>query len=836
MHSPLKTTALVALAALSLQASHTAHAQDDSRAVPPQSVAPGQSGKRTLSFVNADIEAVLKHFMDMRGENYMIPDSQNFKEKITIVSNKPVSPSAAWQAFVSALKATGYSLEKPPGRSFYTIIKATDGQTAALPVGVGGEKIPYSDQVITQILPLDNVAVSDVTSVVNALKSKNGNVIAYNPTNTLIITDHAYNVRKVWQVITELDVGSPKSKMEIIQLQYADAAQMQTLIEQLYGSASSSTAPPENESRASRRRRRRRQEKEAEAKSSQVGVTAGKEAKYIDKVIADERTNSLIVLANEEGIQAVQDLLARIDVDATGKNRSQIHVVRLEQAKAQDVMDVLSRLSEGSNSSSSSSRTPTRRTSNSRTQPSRGNSRAQAGGEEDFGAIAAFDSGMRIAHDEATNSLVIIANPEDFSVVKKVIDELDRVRKQVYVDAVIMEISSDDTSDFGFGVNGPIGPAANPDTFDPESDFLGAISGTLGRTSALGLSLEQLSGLALGIFGPSIPVANPAAGLSDTVPDTIDVPAFGIALQAIKTYSGAEVVSNPQVISLDNEEAKIVVGRKIPFPSGGFRGGGGVGGATQGFLPTITFTREDVAVSLELTPRINSENYVTLEVRVEVSEVEPSDTEQDPLTSGGPVTSKREIETTTLVKDNQTVVLGGLIGTTETEVETKIPVLGDLPLIGALFRGRKMEARKSNLLVFLTPHIIESPDDMEEIQRVKEAQNAEFRRRFYGKSRDEAYEEVQNLMKYSMNIVDQKSLYRGSQESTTNVTNLSTGTNGAVELGRNGDDPVDFGLLPDQPLSETPTNPTPADLAPADEAPSDEGEPAEEPTEPTEER
>jgi len=754
-----------------------AFAQEDDRQRPPESL---QSDKISLNFFNTELNDVVKFFMDMRNENYITAESQQLREKVTIVTQEPVSRGAAWQAFLSALQVNGYTLVRTG--SYYKIIKANEAVQAPLPVRSGGDDIPYSDQVITQLLPLDNISVNDVQSVVNALKSPNGNIIAYNPTNTLIITDHAYNVRKVWEVINELDVGAPKASMAIVQLKYADATEVQQIITELYGVGEESAQAQQEDTRSRRRRRRRRRRRDDDASNATTGaVSAGKQAKYIDKIIADERTNSLIVLANEEGLDAVKDLIKELDVDATGNRDSQIHVVRLEQAKAQDVVDVLSRLSEGGNTGSSSRRTSTR----TRT-PTSNRSNAQGGeaeGGDGFGAIAAFDSGMRIAHDEATNSLVIIASPDDFKIVKKVIDELDRVRKQVFVDAVIMEISSDDSLDFGMGVHGPVGVDINdPSSFDPSTDPYGLMSGTLGQSSALGLSTDLLSGLAMGVFGPSIEVPT-AAG------ETLNIPAFGVVLQAIKTYSGAEVVSNPNLLTLDNAEAKIVVGRKVPFPTNtSFNNLG---------QPIVTFTREDVAVSLELTPRINSENYVTLEVRVEVSEVEPSDSDLDPLLSGGPVTSKREVETTALVKDNQTVVLGGLVGTTETEVETKVPILGDVPLIGALFRGRRVESRKSNLLIFLTPHIVEDGDDMVEIMRVKEAQFREFRRRFYGKSREQAYEEVQNLLKYSMNIVDKESLYRGNPVPETNVTTLGADddtTSGSQEYDRGDPD-----VLPPQP-------------------------------------
>lgn len=782
LRSMLRPSSLAAMfAAVMLASAPVASAQDDSpaRPPPPQGMRYGQ--EIALSFHDTELNEVVKHMLQEAGENFILPDPAAFKEKITIHSSTKVSRAAAWEGFLSALEVHGYSLVKVG--DYWKIIKASEGVQAPLRIRSGSEDIPSSDQVITQILPLANVSAGDVQTIVNALKSKNGNIIVYQPSNTMIVTDHAYIVRKIAQVLSELDVKAPKATMKITRLKFADASELQQLIEQLYsvGESSSSSGSDAqanmSPARARLAARRRRAQQQQEEQSSDA-VTAGKESNYIDKILADQRTNSLVVLANEQGHDAVQELIDQIDVDATDSSRSQINVVRLEQAKAQEVVDVLSRLSEGSPTGGGGAASGGRTTASARAAAAAQGDRKS---DQEFGAIAAFDSGMRIAHDEATNSLVIIASPEDFRIVKQVIDELDRVRKQVFVDAVILEISSDDDFEFNMAVHGPQ---------RPNNESVGFWSGQFGAQS-FGLSQDLLSGLAMGVFGPVTDVP-----LQDG--SSLSVPAFGIVLQAIKTYSSAEIVSNPNLLTLDNEEAKIVVGRKVPFPTNSafnqFSG-----------MPMVTFTREDVAVTLEITPRINSENFVTLETRVEVSEVEPGSSGADALLSGGPVTSKREVETVALVRDNQTVVLGGLVGTTETESEVKVPVLGDIPLIGALFRGTTRTSRKSNLLIFLTPHIIEDEEDMVEIMRVKEAQFREFRRRFYGRSRESAYEQMQDLLQYSMNIVDRESLYRGSireEDVTIDGTGISPETASAIRMeldraGRVVNPGAGAGVLPD---------------------------------------
>jgi type II secretory pathway component GspD/PulD (secretin) len=211
---------------------------------------------------------------------------------------------------------------------------------------------------------------------------------------------------------------------------------------------------------------------------------------------------------------------------------------------------------------------------------------------------------------------------------------------------------------------------------------------------------------------------------------------------------------------MDNEQAKIIVGKNIPFPIST--------GRDSNNNPIVSYQREDVAITLQVTPQINESNYVTLELFQEVQEVEEGTENSD----GGPTTTKRSAETVVVVQDNQTVVIGGLIGSTDTDIEQKIPILGDLPLVGNLFRSKQISSRKTNLLIFLTPHIVEKPEDLEEVYRVKMAQRDEYVRRFYGKSRDEQEDQIHDLLKYSVNHIDEPR--SGARRSRTRRTTRSS--------------------------------------------------------------
>ena len=311
---------------------------------------------------------------------------------------------------------------------------------------------------------------------------------------------------------------------------------------------------------------------------------------------------------------------------------------------------------------------------------------------------------------------------------------------------MVLELASDETFDFGLGAH-----LGKPNDDGSLSIFSSQLNG-----SSFGLSADLLSGMAMGVFGEPVSV-NVSDGLGGTA--SMSVPAFGIALNALQSNSSVNILSTPNILTLDNEEVAIIVGRNIPFPVST--------GRDNNNNPIISYQREDVAITLKVTPQINESNYVTLTVFQEVQEVEEDSQGLDVATAGF-ITSKRSADTTVLVKDNQTVVIGGLIGTTDTSVATKVPILGDIPIIGKVFRGNRQSSRKSNMLIFLTPHVIDDESDLEEVYRVKVAQRQEFIRRFYGKSRQQQEDELEKLLQYSMNHIDKPSVYRGNERAVNN--------------------------------------------------------------------
>ena len=747
----------------------------------------------TIDFQDTSLNDVVKYFAEITGRNFILTD--DLKGEITIISHHPVTVGEAYEAFLSALEVKGYTT--------VTVGKITKviqmSKAAQAPLRVyEGDTIPYTDNAVTQIFQLDNVTVSDVSTVVQQLAGPSAKFTTYLPTNTLIITDSAVNIRRMWKIVKQLDVAAPRSTIQVVPVLYATASDLQQIIEQLYGvddaaSTSSSSRSTKDKDRPNRRRRR---DRDKDNKNSQAtGSSAGAEGRYISKILTDERTNSLIVQANESAMDDIIALINRLDVDVDPASRAQIHVVYLEHAKAEDVSQVLSNLTQDTNSSSNnrnSRNTP--RTPNRNERNTRG--RDEKKPNSPTSATAIFDDGVKVTSDENTNSLVIVASPESFAVIKSVIDKLDIRRKQVFVECVIMELGSEDTFDLGIGYH--LG------SYDDATGTLGYASSQTNGNSLLLSTQDLLSGLALGVLGEAISLETDAGSVS--------IPAFGIALNALQANSQIDILSTPNILTLDNEEAQIVVGRSIPFPvSSGLDANG---------QQLISYQREDVAITLKVTPQINESDFVTLEVFQEVSEVEEDSQGLDPSQSGF-ITSKRTAETTVLVANNQTIVIGGLMGHTNTNVETKVPILGDLPLIGVLFRGRREVSRKTNMLIFLTPHVINEPADLEEVYRIKMLQRQEFVRRFYGKTTEEQSAELNSLLRYSMNLVDEPSVYRVQTRESNNVTSI-----GAID--DSGGAGVQGGALFDEPDTDETDDPdgSPVDDGPTEPA-SDDGSEAE---------
>ncbi len=699
-----------------------------------------------IDYDNAEIKDVIKDFAEKTGRNFLI--DPKIAGKVTIIAPKPVSIDEAYEAFLAALDAAGFttvvearfSKGKFKGKPMLTrILSAAAAKTEPLEL-YKGAYTPRSANLITRLIQVENISVNEISKVIQKWVSSAGDLLAYAPSNTLILTDSANNIRRIVELINELDISAPQQKMEIFQIQHAEASAIVEIIRELYGEAASAAAPKATKAQRRKNKKGKKGKKKAAAKKAS-STSVGQETSFIGKMLADERTNSIIVLATEKSLLEIQELIAQLDYETDPFSASDIQVVYLEHAKAEELSQTLNSLIQQSNQRATQRKNKNKKGKESG--KSRGGTPGSLGGN--------FQDEVRITHDSATNALVVTASHDDYRRLRKVIDLLDIPRKQVFVETVIMEVSDSDRRDTGASWHG-----GKPGEGEGGINILGARGSQSVNLGTALLDGSLLGGLALGIFGQAINVPLPG------IEGGFDIPAFGLVLRALQEDSSTNVLSSPNILTLDNEEATIEIGETVPFPTGGSLGAlAGAAGAAGGFggFPSISFSREDVGIILRITPQINESDYVTMDVYQEISEVKEGST-ADVLSSGGPTTTKRSAETHVMVRSNQTIVIGGLMQEVETESESKVPILGDIPLIGFFFRNKAKTKRKTNLLIFLTPHVIDSPEDLQEVYRIKMLQRQEFMRRFYGKSHEDQLAELNELISFSMNLPDTPSVYR----------------------------------------------------------------------------
>jgi general secretion pathway protein D len=672
-----------------------------------------------LDIYQEELSSVVKMIACMTGKNIII--SKDVAGKITIYSPTPVTANEAYRAFLSALEANGKTLSE--SGKFLKIIDIKDYAHGPDPLRPQGSTPPNEDRMVTQIVPLKNVDAQDMNDVLSKLATPNATFIVYQPSNSLIVTEVASNLRKLLDLLKELDVPGGQEQLWVYQVIHAEAGDISSKILEIFdqkdGSGKRRPAAAATGGAA------KKGSTAAGGAASTASVGDSDQDVRVGKVIADERTNRLLIVATARSYKQIKDLIAKLDVSIEGDG--QVHIHQLNHAKAEDLANVLSSLS-----NDAKARQGARAGKGKAATGAAGSAAgAAAGGAGGAAGAALFEGEVKVTADESTNSLVITSNFKDFLSLKKVIDQLDRPRRQVFLEAVVMEVSLTNNRQFGMAFHAPLyrGSVAGENV-----TMIGKSQPTAKGLNSLNLTdATTLQGLAVG-------------GVSDStvpIPGTnVQIPSFGAIMQALAASSDANILSTPNILTTDNEEAEIVVGSNVPFitQSGGLGGLGNLGalaaassanGANNNLANLsgllgggVQIQRQDVALTLKITPRINNANFVTLEVDQVVEEIESTDQ------TLGPTTSKRSVKTTVVVKDQQTIVLGGLQKNVQTQSVNKVPFLGEIPIIGYFFRDTATRGERRNLILMLTPHVIESQDDFRAIFKRKMEEHREFVARF----------------------------------------------------------------------------------------------------------
>ncbi len=658
---------------------------------------------------DADLPDLVKAISNITGRRF-IYGGKLHTIKATVYSPDKITAGEAYAAFLSILQQNQMTVV-PHGR-FLKIVDTQGVATEATPLYGPASPVPGEERYVTRMYRVAHVDANDVSNLLSKFKSKDGDISVYGPGNLVIITDTGAQIQRMLRIVEEIDVGGAGDQLWVEPVHYASASEIANKLNEILdlkgGSGGGSGG--------------------AGGKGS--GGKAG-----AAKIVPDDRTNSLIITATSPDYLRLLELVKRMDVPQSGEG--EIHVLPLQYAGCKELSQTLnSILGRGSSGGVGGVGGVGGATG---ARPSGASGRSGTGGPPVPGSTEdIFEGQIRVVCDEPSNKLVITSSLRDYAQLRTVIDQLDMPRRQVFIEAVIMDVNVDRTLNLGVSYHAGA-PIANvlgggDDTF--------LYGGNNAPTSVAGLpSTSDLEGLAVGVRGPTVTQLNSLfPGLS--------IPAFGIVINAMGKDGNSNVLATPHILATDNIPAEISIGQNIPLqvnaPSLGALGGlaGQAGGAAAGLLGSLGGLggglgggRQDVGTKIKVTPHINDSDQVRLELNEEISEAGASQG-----TLGAIPINKRTADTTLIVRDQQTVVIGGLVRDSVTEGQTKIPVLGDLPVIGALFRQSKKTVQKTNLLLILTPYIVRNQDDLRAIFERKMQERQEFIDRYLVFSDDKEWE------------------------------------------------------------------------------------------------
>lgn len=575
-------------------------------------------GNISMDFKDVEIHVLIKFISELTGRNFIV--DRKVGGRVTIYSPTKITLEEAYKVFESVLTVNGFSVVK--SGSAYKIIATPNARNMETTTRTS-QRIDKSlvDELVTQIVALKHSSASELTKILPKITGPNAVISAYAPTNTLIITGPYSIIRQALRVVQQVDKSSYVPQLKTYKLEFGDAEAIAASVSKLM------------QTRA--------------AEQEKIGKQT------FAQIQSDDRTNTVIVMADSESIASIENLIENLDVP-TPKGKGDIHIIRLQNADAEDTAKVL-------------------------------NSLMERQGETKEEKILSTD--VKIVADKPTNSLVVTARPDDFATIERTARQLDVERKQVFIEALIMEASS--SASFSFGVNWAAGKGRD-DVFLYGSSNLGG-GGITFPGSNSGGTLGFPSGGSLGAI------------IEDAV--TIGGTAYSIqaVLSAVEGDSNYRILATPQLLTLDNEEARVDVVDNVPFTKDA-----STSNVNQDYN-SVSIDYKDVGIKLKITPHISANDTLRLEVFQEVSRVTSTAVQGTNIIA--PTTRKREVETTIRMLDGQTAIIAGLLSEDDSNSNSRVPGVGDVPLFGWLFKNKEESNSKTNLLIFITPRVINSFDE-----------------------------------------------------------------------------------------------------------------------------
>ncbi len=627
-------------------------------------------GPVSLNFSAADIDAVARTMAVISGRNVVV--DPRVKGVMSLATTSPVTPAQALRLFSLQLRTQGFALVESAG--LYLVVPEADAKLQSGAVSVGPVR-SASGQIQTQIFKLNYETANNLVPVLRPLISPN-NTINVNPgNNSLIITDYADNLQRIGTIIASLDISNATG-VEIIRLQHAIATDLAPLVSRLIDSGVAG------------------------------GAAAGQaDTSFRTVLLAEPRSNSLILrAANPARLALVRTLVEKLDqgsfntAGAVNGNKDaaigNIYVVYLKNADATKLAATL-RAALAANSSGAGVGGLSGTSAAATTAVPASLSSGSAAAASTALASAQPSTGGQIQADPATNSLIITAPEPQYRQLRSVIDKLDARRAQVFVESLIAEVNADKAAEFGIQFQGALGKKG-----DGAIGLLGT-NFTVGGANIISLATQAAGRVVLPATGANFGIASRQSN---------GIYVLGFLARFLESSGDGNVLSTPNLLTLDNEEARIVVGRNVPFVTGQFTNNNSNSGSVN---PFQTIERKDVGLTLRVKPQISEDGSVKLQVFQEVSSVDPA-TVNSP---NGPTTNKRSIESTVVVEDGSIVVLGGLLTDEYSGGQEKVPGLGDVPVFGNLFKGESRTRKKSNLMVFLRPVVVRDASSTETLSQ-----------------------------------------------------------------------------------------------------------------------
>ena len=586
-----------------------------------------QAQDYTVNMKDTDIQEFIKFVADITGSTIVIDPS--VKGKVKVISSKPVSKAELYDLFLSILDVHGYTAVR--SGEVIRVIPNKDARSAPVPVDKGPSQ-RNNDEYVTQVVRLENVSAAKLIPVLRPLVPQQAHMAAYAPSNAIIISDIRSNINRILDIIDRMDRTAIEST-EVVRLKYGVAEDIVAMLEALEKSTNGS------------------------------GETDDELT-----LVADKRTNSLVVTADELDMQRIKELIRYLDTPL--EQSGNVKVVYLEYANAGDIAEVLTRVMQNITA-------------------------LDNGGQK----TRSSNSNSTIEADLGTNALIITADADEMASLEAVIARLDIRRAQVLVEAIIVEMEISEGQELGLqwlfaNDSGLFG--SNVSTSSSQQQRNAAIASAIlpDDNSSNEIGVRDLTGALSQVPGTTL-----GWGLVD------DDLSMAVILNALETQGNANILSTPSLLTLDNEEAYITVGQQVPFVTGSYTSTGGGNGALQN--PFQTIQRQNVGVTLTVTPQINEGDSVVLDITQEVSSIS-----QQVLTASDVITNERKIETKVLARDGDIVVLGGLVKDDIQDSQQGVPGLSSIPWLGRLFRNDVVSVTKSNLLVFIRATIVRNDDDL----------------------------------------------------------------------------------------------------------------------------